>query len=136
MLRKKRAHSEVGFNITPMIDMVFLLLIFFMVTSKLSNEKMKLDVNLPTSRVAKVPDEIGDRDIINVDSEGNYYVANRRVTKAELKAHLDRRFKANPPLKVYIRADEKTPFKTMKVIHQLAAEAGAVDMLYGTYRSR
>lgn len=134
MIRKKRTFTEVGVNMTPLIDMTFLLLIFFMVTSKLSKEQIKMDVALPQSRVSKIPDGLSERDIINVDADGNYYVGNNKVTKDQLKKHLTERFKNAPPLKVYIRADQKTPYKTMKVIHELAAEAGAGDILYGTYR--
>jgi biopolymer transport protein ExbD len=135
MTRKKRIHEQVSFNITPMIDMTFLLLIFFMVTSKLSNEKMKMDIALPQARVAKLTDATGDRDIINVDGKGNYYVGNTMVTKKQLKAHLTDRFKANPPLKIYLRADKNTPSKMLKEFMAMAAEAGAVTVLIGTYKS-
>ena len=57
MKRQARGKEEaVSFQITPMIDMTFLLLIFFMVTSKLSKEQVKMDVNLPTASAAKIPD--------------------------------------------------------------------------------
>ncbi len=135
MTRKKRIHEQVSFNITPMIDMTFLLLIFFMVTSKLSNEKMKMDIALPSARVAQLTDATGDRDIINVDGDGNYYVGNTQVTKKQLKAHLTERFKVNPPLKIYLRADKDTPSKMLKEFMAMAAEAGAVTVLIGTYKS-
>jgi len=135
MTRKKRTHEQVNFDMTPMIDMTFLLLIFFMVTSKLSNEKMKMDIALPSARVAKLTDATGDRDIINVDGAGNYYVGNNEVTKKQLKAHLTERFKVNPPLKIYLRADKDTPSKMLKEFMAMAAEAGAVTVLIGTYKS-
>jgi biopolymer transport protein ExbD len=47
--RRKAPQDEVGFNITPMIDMTFLLLIFFMVTTKITNEQVKKDIALPTA---------------------------------------------------------------------------------------
>lgn len=135
MTRKKRVHEQVSFNITPMIDMTFLLLIFFMVTSKLSNEKVKMDIALPIARVAQLTDGTGDRDIINVDGAGNYYVGNSMVSKKQLKAHLVERFKVNPPLKIYLRADKETPSRMLKEFMGMAAEAGAVTVLIGTHKS-
>lgn len=135
MIRKKRVHAQVNFDMTPMIDMTFLLLIFFMVTSKLSNEKIKMDIALPSARVAQLTDATGDRDIINVDASGTYHVGNTPVTKQQLKAHLTARFKANPPLKIYLRADKNTPSKMLKEFMGLAAEAGAVTVLIGTLKS-
>ena len=133
-VRRKRKEEAVSFQITPMIDMTFLLLIFFMVTSKLSNEQVKLDITLPTATAATLPDDLSNRDIINVDAEGQFYVGNSPVNKAELESHLKTRFAAHPPLKIYYRADEGTPFEVTEEFMRMAAEAGAVQVLFGTYR--
>ncbi len=135
MKRQARGKEEaVSFQITPMIDMTFLLLIFFMVTSKLSKEQVKMDVNLPTASAAKIPDDLSNRDVINVDQEGNYYIANTRATPEELKQHLKERFKAAPPLKIYYRADKGTPYDVTEKFMSMAAEAGANQVLFGKYR--
>ena len=135
MKRQARGKEEaVSFQITPMIDMTFLLLIFFMVTSKLSKEQVKMDVNLPTASAAKIPDDLSNRDVINVDQDGNYYIANARATSEQLKQHLEERFKAAPPLKIYYRADKGTPYEVTEKFMSLAAEAGAHQVLFGTYR--
>ena len=123
-----------SFQITPMIDMTFLLLIFFMVTSKLSKEQVKLDVKLPTASAAAVPEDLSNRDIINVDGDGQFYVANEPVSEEGLKAHLEERFAANPPLKIYYRADKDTPYEVTEKFMSMAAEAGAVQVLFGTYK--
>ena len=107
--QRKGKDEVVSFQITPMIDMTFLLLIFFMVTSKLSKEQVKMDVSLPTASAAKIPDDLSNRDVINVDKEGNYYIANVMASGEQLKQHLQDRFKAAPPLKIYYRADKDTP---------------------------
>ncbi|MCP4849498.1 MAG: biopolymer transporter ExbD [Verrucomicrobiaceae bacterium] len=132
--QEKRKDEVVSFQITPMIDMTFLLLIFFMVTSKLSKEKVKMDISLPTASAAKIPDDLSNRDVINVDREGNFYIANEMATKEQLKRHLKARFKVAPPLKVYYRADKDTPYEVTEGFMQLAAEAGAHQVLFGTYR--
>jgi biopolymer transport protein ExbD len=133
-IRRKKQEEAVSFQITPMIDMTFLLLIFFMVTSKLSKEQVKLDIKLPTASAATIPDDLSNRDIINVDGEGQFYVANDPVTEEQLEAHLKARFAANPPLKIYYRADRETPYEVTDKFMSMAADAGAIQVLFGTYR--
>ena len=133
--RQCKSKDEAGsFQITPMIDMTFLLLIFFMVTSKLSKEQVKMDISLPTASAAKIPDDLSNRDVINVDREGTFYIANVVATREQLRRHLQDRFKVAPPLKVYYRADKDTPYEVTERFMKLAAEAGAHQVLFGTYR--
>ncbi len=134
MTRRRRADAgEVSFQITPMIDMTFLLLIFFMVTSKLTDQQINVPIELPVAISAVAPGK-AERDIINLDGEGNYYIGDRRATKEELKAHLEERFADFPPLQVYLRADKDTPAKKVREIIDMAAEAGAIDVIVGTYQ--
>ena len=123
--RQKRGDQPVSFQITAMIDMTFLLLIFFMVTSKLSKEQVKVDIALPKASAAKIPDDTGNRDIINVDAAGNFYIANEIATEEQLRAHLKKRLAVHPPLKIYYRADENTPYEVTDKFMSMAAESGA-----------
>ena len=118
-----------------MIDMTFLLLIFFMVTFKMSKEEVKLDIDLPVTTTAKTPKDLSNRDIINIDGEGSYFLKNTAATKDAVAAHLKKQFKDFPPLRVYIRADRKTPAKKLKELLRLCSEAGALDIIIGSYRT-
>ena len=134
MKRIRRAHDEVTFQITPMIDMTFLLLIFFMVTSKLSKEQIKLDIDLPVAAAAVIPSDLSNRDIINIDGNGVYHVGNDPISKEGIEAYLKQRFIAFPPLRLYVRADRNTPAKKIKEFMKMAAEAGAVDVIIGSFQ--
>ena len=116
-----------------MIDMTFLLLIFFMVTSKLTDQKLNVPIELPIAVSAVAPGKI-ERDIINIDSEGQYYIGDRPASKEELMAHLEERFRDFPPLQVYLRADKNTPAKIIRETIDMAGEAGAIDVILGTYQ--
>ncbi len=134
MRRAKKAQDEVTFQITPMIDMTFLLLIFFMVTSKLSKEQIKLDIDLPVAAAAVIPNDLSNRDIINIDGGGVYYVGNDPVSREDMAAYLKQRFEKFPPLRIYVRADRETPAKQIKEFMKMAAEAGAVDVIIGSFQ--
>lgn len=130
----RREQPKPGFMLAPMIDMTFLLLIFFMVTTKITKDQVKLDVKLPIAANAVVPGDFNDRDLINIGADGTYFVRNDPTSKEELARYLKQRFKDYPPLRLYVRADRHTPGKKIKELMRLAAEAGAVDVIFGSYQ--
>ena len=89
----KKQEDEIGFQLAPMIDMTFLLLIFFMVTTKISKDQVKVDIKLPTAANASIPNDLSNRDIISIDGTGQYYIGQVPASKKELTAHL----KDRPP---------------------------------------
>jgi len=131
----RRAEDNVGFQLAPMIDMTFLLLIFFMVTTKISKEQIKEEIKLPVASNAVIPPEASNRDIISIDDRGRYFIGQTPADKKELADHLKKRFENFPPLRLYIRADKNTPGKKIKEVMKMAADAGAIDVIFGSYQS-
>jgi biopolymer transport protein ExbD len=131
----RRPDDEMGFQLAPMIDMTFLLLIFFMVTTKISKEQIKEEVKLPVASNALIPEEVSNRDIISIDAQGRYFIGQEIADKKRLAEYLKKRFENTPPLRLYIRADQKTSGKKIKEIMKMAADAGAVDVIFGSYQS-
>jgi biopolymer transport protein ExbD len=131
----RRAEENVGFQLAPMIDMTFLLLIFFMVTTKISKEQIKEEIKLPVASNAIIPPEASNRDIISIDNQGRYFIGQTPADKKELAVHLKKRFENTPPLRLYIRADKNTPGKKIKEVMKMAADAGAIDVIFGSYQS-
>ena len=124
-------HEEIGLQIAPMIDVTLLLLFFFMLSGKLTKNAKLMNISVPTAAAGRVPEDMGDRDIINIDDKGQLFSGNEPVTKKQLTAHLKERFKNFPPLKLYVRADAKTPGKQIKEVMAIASEAGAVEVIFG-----
>lgn len=134
IMRRRRATSdEPGFQITPMIDMTFLLLIFFMVTQRMSKEQVNLQIRLPVASAAMTPEDVDNRDIINIDGQGRYHASGRVMDRDEIADYLKRRLEAHPPLQIYVRADLATPGRQIKELMEMAAEAGAVNVIFGSY---
>lgn len=128
---RRVAHEEVGLQIAPMIDVTLLLLFFFMLAGKITKAEKMMDIKVPVAATGKIPEDEGNRDIINIDSEGQLFSGSKPVTSKELSAHLKERFKNYPPLKLYIRADAGTPGKRIKEIMAMASEAGAIEVIFG-----
>ena len=131
----RRPDDETGFQLAPMIDMTFLLLIFFMVTTKISKEQIKEEVKLPVASNAVIPEDVSNRDIISIDAQGRYFIGQEIADKKRLAEYLKKRFENTPPLRLYIRADQKTSGKKIKEVMKMAADAGAVDVIFGSYQS-
>jgi len=136
MRLKRRSHDEVSFQLAPMIDMTFLLLVFFMVTTKISKEQIKMDVKLPVASNAVIPKDLSNRDILSLDAGGNLFIGAEPTDKKQLAAYLKKRFIDYPPLRIYIRADRQTPAKRIKEIMKMAADAGAIDVIFASYQDQ
>lgn len=133
MILRRRPTEDAKIQMTPMIDMTFLLLVFFMVTSKITKEQKKLEIKLPTAKTAKQPDDLSGRDIINIDAAGRLYTGDNEVDLPQLKRYLKQRLIDYPPLMISVRADSKTPAKQIKEVMKAAAEAGAVEVVFSAY---
>ena len=86
--------GEVGFNMTPMIDVVFQLIIFFLVSSHLAKQEVQYKLPLPEAKsgIQEKPSE-KPRLTVNVLADGTLLFAGRQVTAGELQAHLAERLK-------------------------------------------
>jgi len=91
-------------NITPLLDLAFVLLIIFVITTPFQDQS--IDLKLPTGGQ---PDKrIDQRDIrtVEISPQGTYMLDRRRMTLPQLEAALVQWFRFNPNIVVYIRADE------------------------------
>ncbi len=119
----------------PMIDMVFLLLVFFMTASAMSQAGSKLDLDLPDSPVSKVAQDFSGRLILSLDSTGQTFIGTQAVSGDQLSELLTQFRENEPSAKLNIRAAKDTPFSAIKQTMKVAAAAGIDDYLYATYQS-
>ena len=119
---------------SPMIDMVFLLLIFFIVASQIVKIE-KVPIEVPAAVYAKVPEDETGRYLITVNVDGNLYVGlnSQQVTVEELSSLLAAEMEVNPELRVLIRADRMVKYETNEEIMEACAEAGANDMIFAAF---
>ena len=107
----KKGNALASLSITPLIDVVFLLLIFFLVATKFDEEESALDIQLPqateSTPIWSQPQSL----IININRKGEYFVSGKNISTEELKNLLETSWK-NPlaDSSVIIRGDERAPF--------------------------
>ena len=94
-----------GFQITPMLDVVFLLLCFFVTTSVFSRRESEIDVQLPTADSGSLPESLPGEVVFNVDREGAVRVNGRTLSDeaiADMCRTLAKVWPGNP---VVVRGD-------------------------------
>ena len=113
---------------TPMIDIVFLLMIFFLVASKLDEADRAIDVVLPQAAAAKPLTTRPREFVINIDRAGNYFAGARPVRLDELKDLLVQTAADNPARQtVVVRADEEVAHKFVVAAMDACVQAGIDD---------
>ena len=125
-LNKGRAANLL--DLTPMIDMVFNLLIFFMVVSRFAQEDRELDVILPSASEARPLTARPKEVFVNIDQQGRYFVEGNILEDPEVEAYLLRAARDNPlGQSVVIRADKRVQFDSVVVVMNLCNKAGIRD---------
>jgi len=120
-LRKGQAFALL--NLTPLIDVVFLLLIFFLVASRFAEEDRQLEVALPTATEAKPLLDQPREFVINIDATGKYFVQDTVMTLEEVDSALHQAIANNPLTQtVNIRADKNVNFEHVLQILNLCVK--------------
>ncbi|MGK0236969.1 MAG: biopolymer transport protein ExbD [Candidatus Pelagisphaera sp.] len=116
----------------PMIDMVFLLLVFFMTVSSMSQAGHRVELELPESTSGETPKDLSNRVMLSVQKDGTFYLGGELVLAERLGSRLLSMHNQFPEMKLRIRADRGTAFSDVKKAMTAATEAGISDYLYGT----
>lgn len=110
-------------NLTPVIDVVFLLLIFFLVATRFDQEERELDVELPEVAHAQ-PIAMTQGLIINIGREGKYKVVRQEYNEDQLAAIIREAKKNNPHQTALIRGDGDSALKHAARVMSLCNRAG------------
>ena len=135
-LRKFR-REELSVNLTPLIDVVFLLLIFFMVTTTFRDESA-IKIDLPQASNKPV-EQVGHPLEIVIDRDGHYYIDKQQVINTQIdtlkralrKAKGDRK---SPP--VIISADAMAPHQSVVTAMDAARQVGLLRMSISTRKQK
>ncbi len=128
----KNPEEEVSINLTPLIDVVFLLLIFFMVSTTFDTTS-QLKIRLPEasrSETVQPPQKVN----LLIDAKGNFYVNSRELTNrksATLKAALER-VMSNGKLPIVIQSDAASPVQSLVTAMDVVGKLGLPQVSVAT----
>ena len=109
---------------TSLIDIVFLLLIFFLVATNFSRRESDHSVVLPESEAGVKAAQVPDRLVINVRQEGTLVVNGRVMTETELRVMVRNFVGAHPANPAVIRADAKVPYREVMKVFGICRAGG------------
>jgi len=141
---KLPAQEEVGFQMAPLIDMVFLLLIFFMCASNLQ-QLDRPQIEIPLAKNAQISEDLSGRCTITIKQDETVWLGNITVGslgeggESALLERLDEYVgqirQRIPDLKVNLRADKRLKHKQVRKVMTACARVGITDIIFATYQS-
>ncbi len=124
LLKPHRAESLLSIEMAPMIDMVFLLLIFFLVATSFHQEEREMQIALPVAQSAG-PISVALRElVINVDGRGLIIVSGREISLEDLHGMVVDALAANPEQKVTLRGDRSVAYEAIVRVLDICKTAG------------
>jgi biopolymer transport protein ExbD len=129
--------AEVGINMTPMIDMVFLLIIFFLLSSTLVQQEMQAELALPKAKNVLDDDSetSAKRLTINVQEDGAISFLGRAVDSKDLAERIrDRVARQGGIAEIRIRASREVAYSKVEPILLACSQAGVWDVHFAVFR--
>ncbi len=117
-------------NITPLLDLAFVLLIIFVITTPLLEQG--IDMKLPKGGKPSRPLQKSDLRVVDVTSQGSYALSGKRLPLPQIVTELVRVHRLNPNLVVRVRGDEATPWKNISAVIDRLSSQGVTDVSFGT----
>ncbi len=131
-LRSRAIPQHPGIQLAPLVDVLLLLLIFFLMTWNAARNENELDVKVPKASAAKEKmAPIGDV-IVNVKADGNVVVNRRTLNGPELTDLLKGLVRLNADQAVVIRGDEAGAYKNIVNVLNICSEAGVTNVAFAT----
>jgi biopolymer transport protein ExbD len=134
---KPKRNDELDLNLTPLIDVVFLLLIFFMVSTTFE-KTARLKVDLPQAS-AEAEQQPAEKIILGIDVQGRYYINDRQLVNTQLKTlklALSKVAGDNREMPVVLRADAKTPHQAVVTAMDAASQVGLTRLSISTLETQ
>ena len=123
--RTQTSLSEI--NVTPLVDVMLVLLVIFMVTAPIL--QTGIEVSLPKTREARADQPKPRSVVVSIDKDGNIYLSTqteaRQVNVNDLPALLSERLGQSGERRVYVRGDGDTPYRIIAYVLDVAKQAGA-----------
>lgn len=119
--------DDITVDMGPLIDCVFLLLIFFLVSTTMKKPEQEIPVNLPDPAISAIPSAAMNVQLLVVDAEGNFYWGATPVGQQELRNQIKQWGETHPDSHLRIRVDRNTPSRFLVQVMDLCAYEGLTN---------
>ena len=130
---RTRAEPHVlGFQIAPMVDILLVLLCFFIVTWSFAKKEMELDVKVPAADKGKESNPVMNQTVLNVKADGTVVWNKKTVSLPELSARLKELSNLFPDYAIIVRGDERAPFLFIANVLDTCRQANIWNVAFAT----
>lgn len=133
--RERRAKAP-SLSLTSMLDVIFLLLCFFVTASVFSQWESEISISLPSASSAETPGRLPGEVILNVSKEGSVTVNAKRLTLADLGSRLAKVAEFYPGQPVVIRADRETSYESLVKVIDTCRTSGVWNFSLATVEEK
>lgn len=124
MIKARDVSEGISIEMTPMIDIVFLLLIFFLVATTFHQTEREMQIALPMASSSDPISSILQELVVNVNEQGDIIVGGRTLEPEDLRSLVAEAVRMNPDQKVTLRGDRRTPYANVMRVLDICKGAG------------
>jgi biopolymer transport protein ExbD len=130
--RTRAAPNIIGFQIAPMVDILLVLLVFFIVTWSFARKENELDVKVPSAQNAKDSNPVVNQTVLNVKADGTVVWNRKTIALPELSVKLKELSNLFPDYAIIVRGDERVPFAFIAGVLDTCREANIWNVAFAT----
>ena len=130
---RKRSQSPVlGFQIAPMVDILLVLLVFFIITWNFALTENELDVKIPSAVSAKEQHPVANQTVLNIREDGTVVMNRQPLSRDELLKRLTQLAELYPDYAIIIRGDKQLSFENLTAILDICNQAKIWNVAFAT----
>ncbi len=124
-----------GFQIAPMVDILLVLLVFFIVTWSFARKENELDVKVPSAQNAKDSNPVVNQTVLNVKADGTVVWNRKTIALPELSVKLKELSGLFPDYAIIVRGDERVPFRFIADVLDTCRAANIWNVAFATSKA-
>ncbi len=135
---KFRSRSEpvpVAFQIAPMVDILLVLLCFFVITWSMARKENELDVRVPAAQAAQESNPVVNQTVLNVKSDGTIVWDRKQISREILQEKLKSLAALYPDYAIILRGDVKTNYEHIVQVLDTCRQAGIWNVAFATSKT-
>ena len=130
--RKREGPNIIGFQIAPMVDILLVLLCFFIVTWSFARKEMELDVKVPAAQSGKEANAAINQTVLNVKQDGQVVWNRKVISLDELRAKLRQLANLYPDYAIILRGDEHADYRYIVDVLDVCRAADIWNVAFAT----
>jgi len=124
LIKPREADSSIHIDFVPMVDVLFCLVVFFLLATTIKQAEREMQIALPRAASGSPISAMLREIVVNVDAEGQIIVGGRRMASEDLRTIVKEAAAANPEQKVTVRGDRATAYANVVTVLDICKGSG------------